>query len=94
MSMKLVGKEKVDYFSKKKNEQVTGVTAYFTYTEQNPNLEGVMTSNQYAGKGTELFDAINFMTVGKEYEPQLEYNPKFGSSRVVGYILSEPINIK
>lgn len=89
--LKFVGRKHVDYFSQKKNQQVQGIEAYFTYAD--PDVEGEATMRQYAGFGTPLYDNIVSLRIGGTYEPQSEFNPRFGNYRTVGFIEAMPINI-
>lgn len=93
MVLTLVGLEKVDYHSNKKNAQVKGVTAHFTYIDPDTDCEGVLTTNQYATEGSPLYDSIIQLKVGNKYEPQVEYNVKFNSARVTAYLPWDPIEI-
>lgn len=85
MVLKLVGKETISYYSNKKGAQVEAIQAHFTYTQQDSVCDGVMTCKEFANLGTPLYDIIRSMTVGQEYTPVAEYNPKFSNYRTVGY---------
>ena len=89
--LKFIGRKHVDYFSQKKNQQVQGIEAYFTYAD--PDVEGEATMSQYANFGTPLYDNIVSLRIGGSYEPESEFNPRFGNYHTVAFIESTPVNI-
>lgn len=60
----VVGRQSVDYFSKNKNEQVTGTTVFVTYPEQ--GVEGLKAENVWIPKNSPV--TIPKFEYGKEYD--------------------------
>lgn len=72
--MKIVGKQKVDYVSKKTGEQVTGVTLHCVGT--NARVEGECVETIFISGKSGLFPEVSKMPVGKEIS--VSYN-RYGS---------------
>lgn len=66
MKIKVVGLKKIDYFSKKKNKQVTGCELhYIDVGTQRQGLDGYQVGTQYIGSENPCY--IVPIVVGKKY---------------------------
>lgn len=72
--MKIIGKQGVDYVSRKTNKQVTGMTLHCVGTS--PNVEGEAVDTVYISSASPLYQSIVQMPIGTEI--QLFYN-RYGS---------------
>lgn len=72
--MKLVGKQAVDYLSRKTNKQVTGITLHLVGTS--PNVEGESVETVYISAKSPLYNEVAGVPIGTQI--QLFYN-RYGS---------------
>ena len=66
MNMKVVGKEKVDYPSKKTGQQVTGVSFHCVMNTTNPNIEGMRVDNIFVSSKSPMYEQCAAFPVGCE----------------------------
>lgn len=64
--MKIVGKEIVDYFSKKSNKQVTGITLHVVYEGDPEKTEGLLTDDFFISTKSNMYDSCVELPVGSE----------------------------
>jgi len=66
MNMKVVGKERVDYPSKKTGEQVLAVKLHCVSDTTNPNFEGMKVEQIYIASRNPMYDQCRSFPVGCE----------------------------
>lgn len=66
MSLKVVGKQIVDYMSKKTNQQVTGVTLHVI--GQRTNVEGMAVDTIFVSGKSTIYNSVASIPVGAEID--------------------------
>ena len=76
--MKIVGKQEVNYISKKTNQPVSGITLHCTSTRK--DVEGMSVETIFVSTRSNMYDDIVKIPVGSEVE--VGYN-RWGSAEYV-----------
>lgn len=66
MSVKVVGKQNVDYMSKKTNQQVTGITLHII--GQNSRVEGMAVDTIFVSGKSATFNTVASLPIGSEID--------------------------
>lgn len=89
MHVKVVGFEKVDYFSQKKQAQIQGVSLYIIRKPQKESVQGMIAQDIWLS--SRLVEAMGFVPKpGSDIELTYDYDGRFSS--LVGYKLLEADN--
>lgn len=84
MSMKIVGKQKVDYVSKKTNQPVVGVTLHCVSDTNDERFEGMRTESIFISNRWAMYEQCVSFPIGSEIS--VTYN-RYGS--VNGVVLAD-----
>lgn len=74
MKMTIIGKAKVDYVSKKTNQQVNGITLHVTHEEN--NVDGLAVETIFVSSKSNVYADANAVKLGEKVN--VYYN-RFGS---------------
>lgn len=66
MSLKVVGKQNVDYMSKKTNQQVTGITLHII--GQNSRVEGMAVDTIFVSSKSNTYNTVASLPIGAEID--------------------------
>lgn len=78
MVVKIVGKQIVSYFSKKKQKQIEGLSLYFNADKQ--GVDGLFTDNLWIDKNSALYGRMLPLNVSKPVDVNVFYEMIPGNS--------------
>lgn len=74
--VRLVGKEKIDYISKKTNKAVVGIKLHCSTPIDSQNVEGCVCDSFYIGSASECYDSVCKLPINSDIN--ITYN-RYGS---------------